>query len=136
MVPLIVLLIALVLLAAFFALTSYETSRGTRLFGGVRGRFDGKVEHALFIYEHVDLNAFVHDEAQAFLLRLSHFLAHFSLQSVRFVERELTRAVRYLRARVASEIAPARPTERPFVQALGDFKEELKQTRPSAPPEF
>jgi hypothetical protein len=133
MAPLIFLLITLALFAAFVALTTWETNRGARLFAGARGAFDTKVERARFVYEHVDVNALVREETKALLLRTGHAIAHFSLQSVRFVERELTRAVRYLRTRVASEQATPRATERPFVRALGDFKEELRQARPEVP---
>lgn len=133
MAPLIFLLVAIVLLGGFIALTRYEGARGARLFAGSRSRLDARVEHALFIYEHVDFNAFVEEETKALLLRVGHAIAHLTLQSVRAIERLLTRAVRHLRTRVTSEAGVPRATERPFVQALGDFKEELKQTRPPVP---
>jgi hypothetical protein len=137
MASLIFLLAALALLGAYLALVRYETTTGTRLFPNMRARFDARVEHASFIAEHVDFNAFVREEARAAAIRVGHFLAHITLQSVRAVERLLTRAVRYLRTRaVNDEVAAPRATERPFVQALGEFKEELKATRPPAPPEF
>ena len=133
MAPLTFLLVALALLGGFVALTRYETGRGMRLFAASRARLDARVEHVLFIYEHVDFNAFVEEETKALMLRVGHAIAHLSLQTVRAIERLLTRAVRDLRTRVSSEAGVPRATERPFVQALGDFKEELKQARPPVP---
>ena len=134
MAPLIFLLITLALLAGFLAIASGEQKRGTRLFAGTRAELDGKVEHALFIYEHVDFNAFLAEESKALALRLGHTIAHLTLQTVRSAERLLTRLVRHLRSKVAMDsVAPAGETSRPFVQALSGFKEELKAARPQIP---
>lgn len=133
MAPLIFLLGTLALLGAFALLMSWEAARGTRFFAGTRYTLDTKVEHLRFIYEHVDFNAFVAEETKALMLRLGHFVAYLSLQSVRAVERLLTRTVRHLRTKVTTDGGVPRATERPFVQALGEFKEELKATRPPMP---
>jgi hypothetical protein len=133
MTPLILIFAAIVLLAGFLLLTRYEAARGARLFAPLRERLDGEVERALFVAHHVDFNAFVYAELRALAIHVGHFIAHVTLQAVRAVERLLTQAVRYLRHRVATDAGPARETSRPFVQALDDFKEELKQNRPEIP---
>ncbi|HVW82908.1 MAG TPA: hypothetical protein VHC68_03125 [Candidatus Paceibacterota bacterium] len=127
--PLVFLLAALALVAGFFALTSWETARGGRLFAPARARFDERVARAAFVARHVDWGSYFASESRVLLLRLGHDLAHLSLRFVRFVERVLARTLRSLRARVAHE-APAGEPTRPFVQALSDFKEELKTARP------
>lgn len=133
MAPLIFLLVACALLGGFLALVSWEERRGTRLFARARARLDGEMERAAFVATHVDWNSYARTQGRALLIQAGHFLAHTTLQAVRLVERWLTQAVRSLRARVASEVGPAKETSRPFVRALGDFKEELRNAHPEIP---
>lgn len=114
-------------------LTEWERARGTRLLAGTRERLDGEVARIEFIIEHVDFNAYVRAEARALAIRLGHYGAHLTLQAVRSVERLLTRTVRHLRSKVASEVSAPRETSRPFVQALDDFKQELRNATPEIP---
>ncbi|MGH7175575.1 MAG: hypothetical protein ACREGR_04425 [Minisyncoccia bacterium] len=129
MAPLIFLLASLALSAAFFALIEWEHARGARLFARERARFDEQIARVGYVAENVDWGRYLSEQIRALSLRLGHDLAHLALQLVRFVERLLARTLRQLRTRVAREAAPEAPT-RPFVQALSDFKEELKTSRP------
>ncbi len=126
---LIFILITLVLLVGFFVLTEYEARRGARFFAQGRARLDQNVERVEFVLAHVDLGAFLRDEIRRLAGRLSHDIAHLSLQSVRAAERLLTRLVRHLRVRHAVDAAP-RESTREFVKTLSDFKGRLKATHP------
>ena len=121
--------ITLALLAGFVVLTGYETRRGVRVLGAQRSNLDRHVERLVFIFDHVDLSAFLRDEIRRLISRLGHDLAHLSLQVVRSTERLLTRLVRHLRSRNAVDPAP-RESTREFVKTLSDFKGRLKATHP------
>lgn len=121
--------VTLVLLGGFFVLTGYEARRGERYFAAKRSRLDQTVEHIEFVFQHVDFGAFVRDEVRRLFGQLSHFIVHFSLQSVRAIERILTRLVRYLRSKQASDTAPS-GNVREFVKTLSEFKDGLKATHP------
>ena len=129
---LIFILVSFALLIGFFALTQYEERRGMRFFAARRERFDRQVARVEFILEHVDLAAFLREEMRRAVSLTSHAIANISLQTVRAVERLLTRLVRYLRTTHAVEVAP-RESSRPFVKTLSDFKDRLKATRPEIP---
>ena len=126
MAPLIFILITFVLLAGFFALTSYEVRRGVRVFAEQRARLDHNVERIEFVLQHVDLGSFIRDEIRRLIARVSHDIAHLSLQAVRATERLLTRAVRYLRSRHTVNDTAPRENVREFVKTLSDFKGQLK----------
>ena len=126
------ILITIALLGGFLALTSYEARRGVRLLGGYRAQLDRETERAFFIVEHVDLGAFVREEAKHLLERIGHDLAHLFLQGIRAAERILTRLVRHLRTRQIESTTP-RETTREFVKTLADFKDHLEATRPEMP---
>lgn len=120
------------LLVGFVVLTMYESKRGLRFFTAKRDRLDMQVERIEFIIAHVDLAAFAKDEIRRAITQIGHGIAHFSLQVVRFVERLLTRLVRYLRMRNEGVVAP-RESAREFVKTLSDFKDTLQATHPDAP---
>ncbi|HVM59090.1 MAG TPA: hypothetical protein VMT80_02075 [Candidatus Paceibacterota bacterium] len=124
---------SLVLCAGFLALTAYERRRGARVFARARDAFDRRVEHAAFLFSHVDFAAFLREESLRLLHKASHDIAHVSLIAVRAVERGLTRLVRNLRTRRASERLAPRETSREFVRTLSDFKGHLEATRPEMP---
>lgn len=126
---LIFILITLGLLAGFFVLTNYESRRGVRVLAEKRDRLDKNVEHIEFILQNVDLGAFVRDEVRRLIARISHDIAHLSLQAVRAAEHLLTRLVKHLRSRHEIDIAP-RGNVREFVKTLSDFKDGLKATHP------
>ena len=94
--------------------------------------FDGFVLRMYFIVEHVDLAAFLKEESVRLAHQAGHDLAHGSLQSVRAVERFLTRIVRHLRAERAGRLEP-KEASREFVKTLSDFKGTLRTTRPEMP---
>lgn len=124
---------SLVLCAGFLALTAYERRRGARILAAAREALDRKVEHAAFVFAHVDFAAFVREESLRLFHRASHDTAHVSLVAVRSAERALTRLVRNLRTRRASERLAPRETSREFVRTLSDFKGHLEATRPEMP---
>ena len=126
---LVVILITLALLGGFLALTDYEARRGARFFAPRRAHLDEGVERVEFILQHVDLGAFLREEMRRLFTRVSHDVAHFSLQAVRVTERLLTRTVMYLRSKHSADAAP-RGNVRAFVKTLADFKGSLKGTHP------
>ncbi len=126
---LIFILITLVLLVGFFALTSYENRRGARAIAPLRARLDQQVERGEFIMANVDLSAFARDEIRRVVGIVGHAMAHLSLQAVRTIERLLTRLVRRLRPSYTVDAMP-RESTRAFVKTLSDFKGRLKETRP------
>lgn len=121
-----------VLLASFGGLVVFEGRRGVRVLAGPRGALDEFVSRMVFIVEHVDLPAFLRDESVRIAHLIGHDIAHWSLQSVRAVERFLTRVVRHLRVQRAAHLEP-KETSREFVRTLSDFKGELKASRPEMP---
>lgn len=126
------ILISLVLVVGYIALLTLESRRGARFFAPQRTRLDQAVEQGTFILTHVDFASFAAEEAKRLAHRLTHDLAHFSLQSVRTAERLLTRLVRHLRAKNTSTHAP-QESPRPFVRTLSEFKGHIKATRPEMP---
>jgi hypothetical protein len=128
--PLIFLLSTLALFAAFCALLSFERARGARVLAGLRGRLDTEVVRAAYLAEHVDWGGYTREKLRAGSLWLGHELARLALALVRAVERALARTLRQIRAQTASAPPASAQAARPFVQALSDFKEELKTSRP------
>ncbi len=129
MTNLVFLLISFTLLGGFVVLTQYETSRGMRVFAPYREKLDARVRHVEFIFKHVDLAGFLRAEVQHFATRAGHDVVHLSLQLVRVLERLLTRAVRYLRAKHMIDEVP-RESAREFVKTLSAFKDNLKGKHP------
>ncbi len=125
-------LVSLALVAGFFAFSSYEKKKGTRLFANDRVFVDEWVTRASFILSHVDFIAFVRDLVTSIASRVMHDIVHFSLLGVRAVERFLTRLVRYLRIRHANDAVPSENT-REFVKTLSDFKGKLETMHPEVP---
>lgn len=124
------ILISLALIIAFLAVTDYEAQKGRRFFARERERLDQGVERVLSVVTHVDFGALIREEVRRLLGRVSHDIAHISLQLVRATERLLTRLVRSLRSRYASHSTLDRSSAREFVKTLSDFKAKLKETRP------
>ncbi len=133
MIYLILIGLTFVLSGGFLVLSAYEQTREARYYEEYRARLDKQVKRIMFIIEHVDFVAFAKDESLRIAGKVSHFVAHLSLQAVREVERVLTRLVRYLRVHHHVEIRPAAET-REFVKTLSDFKERLKDTMPELSP--
>ncbi|MEK7179680.1 MAG: hypothetical protein AAB689_01470 [Patescibacteria group bacterium] len=129
MIHLILILISLLLLIGFFALTNYETRRGIRLYESRRAHLDRAIERVVFVAEHVNLAEFLRDEVRHLAGRIGHDSVHFSLIAVRAIERLLTNLARRLRSHPEIDTAP-RETAREFVKTLSDFKGNLKATHP------
>ncbi|HEV7121665.1 MAG TPA: hypothetical protein VGN56_02445 [Candidatus Paceibacterota bacterium] len=135
--------ITLALLAAFMLLTLAEARTGARLFGSARERFDARVARAGFVLRHVDWGAFLNDVARASFERALHDIAHGTLIAVRFIERILTRVVRYLRMRRERLIPQAslEPKASRLTQTATYLRQTLSRTRrvpknlPGQPPE-
>jgi hypothetical protein len=125
--------IAFLLLGGFIGLTHYETEHQVRFFGARRRELDILVERVQFVFEHVDLGAFIQEEIRRLGTIAGHAIVNLSLQAVRVVERLLTRLVRYLRTTSESMEAAPRESTREFVKTLSDFKDTLKSNYPVVP---
>jgi|SRR3989338_2579426 len=121
---------AATLIALFVGTLVVEARRQARFFSTYRNQLDRWVEQASFILAHVDFASFAKEEIQRLARRASHDLAHLTLQSVRAVERLLTRLVRRLRTRHPDLSQPAGESTRSFVRTLSEFKGHLEATRP------
>ena len=120
--------LSLALLIGFVVLTRYEARRGVRVAAQTRARLDTQADRAAFIIAHVDFAAFAKEEINLAMTRVGHLIANLSLQTVRAVERVLTRVVRRFRTKDAG--APPRENAREFVRTLSDFKETLNAPNP------
>lgn len=123
--------ITLALLAAFVLLTLVEGKTGTRMFARSRDSFDARVARAGFVLRHVDWGAFLNDVARAGFERALHDIAHGTLIAVRFIERVLTRVVRYLRMRRERLLPQAslEPKASRVTQTVTYLKTALRKTR-------
>lgn len=130
--------VALLLFFGFVGLTTFETRRGVRLFVPLRESLDRFSARLSYVLTHFDLAAFSLRVLRDLFERVTHDVAHGSLVAVRFIERTLTRAVRYLRER-NGHAAPVAPRETShFVRTIIYFKRTLRRSRrtdaPVAPP--
>jgi hypothetical protein len=103
---LILLVVSILLLGGFVGLTILEARRGKRFLESPRKALDRLVQRALFLITYVHWSAFLKHVVQSLVARIAHDIAHVSLMSVRFLERELTAVVRYLRDRRPNLLAP------------------------------
>jgi len=122
---------SIALFAGFLGLTVVEARTGTRVLGGVRTRLDRTVGQASFIVKHVNWSDFLAHLVQSIGARIAHDIAHWSLIAVRFVERQLTRVVRYLRDSRPNLLAP-KPSRTPAVTQVTNYFSALVR-RPSKP---
>ncbi|OGG93363.1 hypothetical protein A2609_01585 [Candidatus Kaiserbacteria bacterium RIFOXYD1_FULL_47_14] len=129
---LVFIFIALGLFIGFLVLSEYEMRRSVRLFARERARLDERIARIEFIIEHVDFGAFLREEVHHFSHLIAREVAHLSLQTVRAVERLLTRLVRHLHTQRAIDQTP-RENAREFVKTLSDFKGRLGATHPKIP---
>ena len=129
MFALVFLVLTIVLFSAFLFFARYEASRGQRFFADARGRLDASVLRTEFLLTHVDFESFLRDVIRTLAARITHDVAHLTLLLVRSVERLLTRLVRHLRTE--HDINVSSETQRPFVKAMSDFKQQLASTRPT-----
>ena len=122
---LLLILASIALFAGFFGVTVVEARTGTRYFAPVRAKLDKRVARIAFVIKHVDWLEFFTHLIQSFIERVLHDVAHWTLIVVRFIERELTNVVRYLRDRRPNLLAP-KPSRTPiFKQVFGYAKKTL-----------
>lgn len=117
MIYLFVVAASLILFIGFFMLASKEAQTGNRLLSGIRGHFDERVARMFFIFEHVNWTEFLSHTLSAGIARVLHDIAHLFLHIVRFIERQLTRMVRYLRDRRPNVLAPKPSRQSVFTTA-------------------
>jgi hypothetical protein len=117
--------ISIFLFLAFMALTLTEARTGTRLLAAPRAKLDQQVERAMFVVNHVNWADFISHVVQSFFARLAHDIAQTTLIAVRFLERELTRIVRYMRDRRPNVLAPTPSRESPITQTTAYLKKTL-----------
>jgi hypothetical protein len=108
------------LFAGFLGLTVVEARAGTRVLGGTRVKLDRTVGHLLFIIKNVNWSDFLAHLVQSIAARIAHDIAHWSLIAVRFIERQLTGVVRYLRDRRPNVLAP-KPSRTPALTQVSHY---------------
>ncbi len=133
MVYLVTELVLIALLAGFILLTQYEKHRGVRFASKFRNGIDIFATKIAFIKNHVDFADFVKDTFRQMAERIAHNTAHQALRVTRFVEQQLTRVVRYFRARFAARKALFEATHEQtsesskYVRTIVDFKKTLRK---------
>jgi hypothetical protein len=103
---LLLIAITLFLFLAFMALTLTEARTGVRMLAVPRARLDNWVTRTSFIMEHVNWGEFIAHLVRSLAARVAHDLVQWTLFGVRFAERQLTRAMRYLRNTRPNVLAP------------------------------
>jgi hypothetical protein len=131
MIYLLAIIASIALFAAFLSLTIVEARTGTRMFGTARKMLDHRVGHVSFIVKHVNWSDFIGHLVQSVAARIAHDIAHWSLIAVRFIERELTRVVRYLRDRRPNVLAP-KPSRTPAITQVTNYIQTMIR-RPAKP---
>jgi hypothetical protein len=116
---LILILASILLFVAFLGLTVVEARTGTRVLAPVRLKLDKNISRISFVLKHVDWGSFLSQLIQSFFERVLHDVAHWSLIAVRFMERQLSSIVRYLRDRRPNMLAP-KPSRTPVLTQLAE----------------
>ena len=114
MIYLLLILASIALFAAFLSLTIVAARTGTRVLAPIRTKLDKNVSRVSFVLTHVRWGSFISQLIQGFFERVLHDVAHVTLILVRFVERQLSNVVRYLRERRPNMLAP-KPSRIPVV---------------------
>jgi hypothetical protein len=117
---LLLIFLSIALFAGFFGLTIAEARSGTRVLALQRTHLDKQVARVAFIIKHVDWVEFLSHAIQSFFERVIHDAAHLTLIVVRFIERNLTDVVRYLRDRRPNLLAP-KPSRTPIHTQAWDY---------------
>ena len=121
---LLLIAITVFLFLAFMALTLAEARTGVRLVAVPRARLDQWVSRASFVAEHVNWSEFLAHLIQSLAARIAHDIVHWTLMAVRFLERELTRAMRYLRDSRPNVLAP-QPTRPSIVTQTKNYVQKM-----------
>lgn len=118
-----------ILFGGFLVFTMIEARTRTRLLGGMRNVIDTHAGRLFFIAGHVNWTEFLSHTIRAGSARFLHDVAHFFLLVVRFIERQLTRMVRYLRNSRPNVLAP-KPSRRSIFATTGTYlRERLRRPR-------
>ncbi len=112
--------ISCVLCGGFLLFATMETRSDKRMLAGARGRLDEQVGRLFFIVEHVNWSEFLSHSIRGLFARILHDTAHLFLQIIRFIERQLTRTVRYLRDRRPHVLAP-KPSRQSFMTTTRNY---------------
>jgi hypothetical protein len=112
--------ITIFMFLAFMALTLMEVRTGTRFLAVPRAHLDQWVSRASFIMEHVNWSEFLAHLVQSLAARIAHDIVHWTLIVVRFAERQLTRAMRYLRNSRPNVLAP-QPSRPPILTQVQTY---------------
>ncbi len=123
------------LFASFVSLTQYEERHGSRVLPNFRGKLDNLADKYLFIFAHVDFAEFVRDGIRLLGEKIAHDISQIALQGTRFFEQQLTRSVRYFRARAIARNKLIEPTKEQvegsseYLRTIVDFKQTLRNDR-------
>jgi hypothetical protein len=123
------ILLTVLLFSGFIVVTGVEQKRGVRYFEGERAELDRTVRRAAFVFEHVDFASFLRHFVVSSAETIAHEGAHLTLLGVRFLERELTSAVKNLRGRRAVPAEAVSAPASPFVATIATFKHRLRTER-------
>lgn len=126
---LIALVVSLAFFVGFIILTIFETKVDSRVLEGPRSKLDRQAAHMFFIAQHVDWPDFLAHTVRSLAVRIVHDIAYASLAFVRFIERQLTRMIRYMRDRRPNVLAPTPSRESVIAQATTYVR---RRTRNSA----
>ncbi len=126
MIYLLLIAFSIALFCGFFGLTIAEARTGTRILATPRRTLDKKLARIVFIANHVNWSDFLGHVVQSVVARIAHDMAHWSLIAVRFIERQLTRVVRYLRDSRPNLLAPKPSRSSIFTQTTNYFREKLR----------
>jgi len=129
MVYLALFIVALVLFLGFLSVTAIEKKRGSRFFSPQRATLDATASRVSDGLRHVDFSAFVWHLARDISSRIVHDVAHVSLIVVRWLERLLTRIVRYLRGKALTPQVPSEGRRSAFVETITYFKKTLRRSK-------
>lgn len=126
-------LASIALFAGFIGLTQYETRLGARILPKFRASIDNFATKVSFVINHVDFAEFIRDSIRQIAERFAHDSAQFALRITRYVEMQLSRIVRYFRARFATrdmntDGSAQNTTQKSsaYVRAITDFKQNLR----------
>lgn len=126
---LIAIALSLIAFGGFLLVTAFEQDRGIRIFRRQREQLDERAARLSFVVTHVDWSAFLAHLTKEGLERLLHDVAHTSLMIVRMLERELTRAVRAIRARRGLGLEDSRERPSPVTRTMRYLRTAVRTTR-------
>jgi hypothetical protein len=126
MIYLFLIVLSIALFGGFLGLTVVEARSGTRVLSAPRAMLDRRLTRWVFIIHHVEWAEFFSHLIQSVAARVAHDVAHVSLIVVRFLERQLTRVVRYLRDSRPNLLAPKPSRSSIFTQTSNYLQEKLR----------